>query len=183
MRGEPEVESSFHLVGGQIGHGVTCIGGNLAVTDPCSYEFEMVLAVDAGQLGEGVGTELCCIRPDDLVLFVHPDHSWHVAYCVQLGEVVIGIDQDRVGNLFSELFESVDVFVDSYRNDRKARVAQFVLQRLPPGQVKGASSPTSEGHQEPFVAYPVGERVKRPRQVREREVGGPALVKDFVPVT
>ena len=183
MRGEPEVESSFHLVGTQIGHGVTRIGGNLAVADPCSYEFEMVLAVDAGQLGEGVGTELCCIRPDDLILFVHPDDSWNVAYCVQLGEVVIGIDQDRVGNLSSELFESVDVFVDSHRNDRKTCVAQFVLQYLPPGQVKGASSPTREGHQEPFVAYPVGERVQRPGQVRECEVGGPALVKGLVPVT
>ena len=183
MCGEPEVESSFHLVGGQIGHGVTCIGGNLAVADPCSYEFEMVFAVDAGHLGEGVGTELCCIRPDDLILFVYPDDGWHVAYCVQLGEVVIGIDQDRVGNLFSELFESIDVFVDSYRNDRETCGAQCVLQHLPPGQVEGASSPASEGHQEPFVAYPVGERVKRPGQVRECEVGGPALVKGFEPVT
>ena len=177
------MESGFHLVGGQIGHGMARIFGNLTVADPCSYEFEMVFAVDAGQLGEGVGTELCCIRPDDLILFVHPDDSWHVAYCVQLGEVMIGIDQDRVGNLFSELFESVDIFIDSYRNDRETCVAQFVLQHLPPGQVKGASSPTGEGHQEPFVAYPVGERVKRPGQVRECEVRGPSAVKGFEPVS
>ena len=119
MRGEPEVESSFHLVGGQIGHSVTCIGGNLVVADPCSYEFEMVFAVDAGHLGEGVGTELCCIRPDNPILFVHPDDGWHVAYYVRLGEVVIGVDEDRVGNLFGEFLEGVNIFVDSYRNNRE----------------------------------------------------------------
>ena len=156
VRGEPEVESGFHLVDGQIGHGVARIFRDLAVTDPGSYEFEMVLAVDTGQLGENVGTELGRVGPDDPVLFVHPDDSWHVADCVQLGEVMIGVDQHRVGNLFSELLEGVDIFVDSYRNDREPRVAQFVLQRLPPGQVKSAPSPAGEGHQEPFTACPVG---------------------------
>ena len=70
--------------------------------------------------------------------------------------MVIGVDQHRVGNLFSELLEGVDIFVDSYRNNRESRVAQFVLQRLPPGQVKSAPSPAGEGHQEPFTACPVG---------------------------
>ena len=160
MRGEPEVESGFHLVDGQIGHGMARIFGDLAVTDPGPYEFEMVLAVDAGQLGEDVGTELGRVGPDDSVLFVHPDDSWHVADCVQLGEVVIGVDQHRVGNLFSELLEGVDIFVDSYRNNRESCVAQFVLQRLPPGQVKSAPSPAGEGHQEPFTACPVGKGVR-----------------------
>ena len=160
VRREPEVKSGFHLVDGQIGHGMARIFGDLAVTDPGSYEFEMVLAVDTGQLGENVGTELGRVGPDDPVLFIHPDDSWHVADCVQLGEVVIGVDQHRVGNLFSELLESVDIFVDSYRNNRKTRVAQFVLQRLPPGQVKSAPSPAGEGHQEPFTACPVGKGVR-----------------------
>ena len=156
VRGEPEVKSGFHFVDGQIGHGMARIFGDLAVTDPGPYEFEMVLAVDTGQFGENVGTELGRVGPDDPVLFVHPDDSWHVADCVQLGEVMIGVDQHRVGNFFSELLEGVDIFVDSYRNNSKPRVAQFVLQRLPPGQVKSTPSPTSEGHQEPFTACPVG---------------------------
>ena len=156
VRGEPEVESGCHLVDGQIGDGMARIFRNLAVTDPGSYEFEMVLAVDTGQLGEHVGTELGRVGPDDSVLFVYPDDSWHVADCVQLGEVMIGVDQHRVGNLFSELLEGVDIFVNSYRNNRESRVAQFVLQRLPPGQVKSAPSPAGEGHQEPFTACPVG---------------------------
>ena len=156
VRGEPEVESGFHLVAGQIGHGMAHVVGDLADTNPGSYEFEMVLAVDAGQLRENVGTELGRVGPDDSVLFVHPDDSWHVADCVQLGEVMIGVDQHRVGNLFSKFLEGVDIFVDSYRNNRESRVAQFVLQRLPPGQVKSTPSPTGEGHQEPFTACPVG---------------------------
>ena len=119
VRGEPEMESGFHFVAGQIGHGMACIFGNLAVTDPGSYEFEMVLAVDTGQLGENVGTELGRVGPDDPVLFVHPDDSWYVADCVQLGEVVVGVDEDRVGNLFGEFFEGVNIFVDSYRNNRE----------------------------------------------------------------
>ena len=160
VRREPEVKSGFHLVDGQIGHRMARIGGDLAVTDPGSYEFEMVLAVDPGQLGEDVRAELCRVGPDDSILFVYPDNSWHVADCVQLGEVVIGVDQDRVGNLFSELLEGVDIFVDSYRNNRKSCVAQFVLQRLPPGQVKSAPSPAGEGRQEPFTACPVGKGVR-----------------------
>ena len=160
VRREPEVESGFHLVDGQIGHRMARIFRNLAVTNPGPHEFEMVLAVDAGQLGEDVGTELCRVGPDDSVLFVHPDDSWHIADCVQFGEVMIGVDQHRVGNLFSEFLEGVDIFVDSYRNYRKTCVAQFVLQRLPPGQVKSAPSPASEGHQEPFTACPVGKGVR-----------------------
>ena len=117
--GEPEVESGFHFVASQIGDGMARIFGNLAVTNPGSYEFEMVLAVDAGQLGENVGTELGRVGPDDPVLFVHPDDGWHVADCVQLGEVVVGVDEDRVGNLFGELLEGVNIFVDSYRNNRE----------------------------------------------------------------
>ena len=123
MRCESEVESGFHLVAGQISDGMARIFGDLAVTDPGSYEFEMVLTVDTGQLGENVGTELGRVGPDDPVLFVHPDDSWHVADCVQLGEVVIGVDQHRVGNLFSEFLEGVDIFVDSYRNNRESCVA------------------------------------------------------------
>ena len=160
VRGEPEVKSGFHLVAGQIGHRMARLFGDLAVTDPGSYEFEMVLAVDAGQFGEDVGTELGRVGPDDPVLFVHPDDSWHVADCVQLGEVVIGVDENRVGNLFSELLEGVDIFVDSYRNNREPCVAQFVLQGLPPGQVKSTPSPTSEGNQEPFTACPVGKGMR-----------------------
>ena len=156
VRGEPEVESGCHLVDGQIGHGMARIAGDSAVTDPGPYEFEMALTVHTGELREGVGTDLCRVGPDDSILFVHPDDSWHVADCVQLGEVVIGVDQHRVGNLFSELLEGVDIFVDSDRNNREPCVAQFVLQRLPPGQVKSAPSPTGEGHQEPFTACPVG---------------------------
>ena len=156
MRGEPEVESGFHLVDGQIGHGMARIFGNLAVTDPGSHEFEMALTVHAGELREGVGTDLYRVGPDDSILFVHPDNGWHVADCVQLREVMIGVDQHRVGNLFGEFLESVDVLVDSDRNNREPCVAQFVLQRLPPGQVKSAPSPTGEGHQEPFTACPVG---------------------------
>ena len=158
--GEPEVESGFHFVAGQIGDGMARIFGNLTVTNPGSYEFEMVLAVDTGQLGENVGTELGRVGPDDPVLFVHPDDSWHVADCVQLGEVMIGVDQHRVGNLFGELLEGVNIFVDSYRNNREPCVTQFVLQRLPPGQVKSAPSPAGEGHQEPFTACPVGKRAR-----------------------
>ena len=183
VRRQPEVKSGFHLVAGQIGHGMARIFGNLAVTDPGSYEFEMVLAVDTGQLSENVGTELGRVGPDDPVLFVHPDDSWHVADCVQLGEVMIGVDQHRVGNLFGELLEGVNIFVDSYRNNREPCVTQFVLQRLPPGQVKSAPSPAGEGHQEPFTACPVGKRARGPGQVRECEVGGPAAVKGFEPVT
>ena len=56
VRGEPEVKSGFHLVDGQIGDGMARVFGDLAVTDPGSYEFEMVLAVDTGQLSENVGT-------------------------------------------------------------------------------------------------------------------------------
>ena len=156
VRRAPEVKSGFHLVAGQISHGMARIFGDLAVTDPGSYEFEMVLAVDTGQLGENVGAELCRVGPDDSVLFVHPENSWHVADCVKLGEVMIGVDQHRVGNLFGEFLESVDVLVDSDRNNREPCVAQFVLQRLPPGQVKSAPSPAGEGHQEPFTACPVG---------------------------
>ena len=123
VRGEPEVESGCHLVDGQIGDGVVRIFGDLAVTDPGPYEFKMVLTVDTGQLGENVGTELGRVGPDDSVLFVYPDDSWHVADCVQLGEVVIGVDENRVGNLFGELLEGVDIFVDSYRNNRESCVA------------------------------------------------------------
>ena len=123
VRGEPEVESGCHLVDGQIGDGMACIFGDLAVTAPGSYEFEMVLTVDTGQHGEDVGTELGRVGPDESVLFIHPDDSWHVADCVQLGEVVIGVDQHRVGNFFSEFLEGVDIFVDSYRNNRESRVA------------------------------------------------------------
>ena len=119
VRREPEVESGFHLIDGQIGHRMARIFGDLAVTDPGSYEFEMVLAVDTGQLGENVGTELGRVGPDDPVLFIHPDDSWHVADCVQLGEVVVGVDEDRVGNLFGEFFEGVNIFVDSYRDNRE----------------------------------------------------------------
>ena len=117
VRGEPEVESGFHLVAGQIGDGMARIFGDLAVTDLGSYEFEMILAVDTGQLSENVGTELGRVGPDDPVLFVYPDDSWHVADCVQRGEVVIGVDQHRVGNLFSKFLEGVDIFVNSYRNN------------------------------------------------------------------
>jgi len=156
VRREPEVESGFHLVDGQIGHRMARIFRNLAVTDPGPYELEMILTVDTGQLSEHIGTELGRGGPNEPVLFVHPDDRWHVADCVQLGEMVIGVDENRVGNLFSELLEGVDIFVDSCRNNRKTCVAQFVLQRLPPGQVKSAPSPAGEGHQEPFTACPVG---------------------------
>jgi len=36
---------------------------------------------------------------------------------------MIGVDEDRVGNLFGELLEGVNIFVNCYRNNREPCVA------------------------------------------------------------
>jgi len=54
---------------------------------------------------------------------------------------VVGIDEYRVGDVLGETANGFDVLVDRNRDDLEVLVGQFVLKCLPPGQVKGASSP------------------------------------------
>ena len=49
-------------------------------------------------------------------------------------------------------------------------VDKFVMEGLPPGQIKGAPSPTREGHQQPFSTRPVREGMRRSVEIRKCEL-------------
>ena len=62
--------------------------------------------------------------------------------------------------------------IESDRDDREIQILEFVVQGLPPGQVKGASSPRGPGEQENFLAAIIGEAMHLALEIGQLEVGG-----------
>ena len=61
--------------------------------------------------------------------------------------------------------------IESDSDDREIQILEFVVQGLPPGQVKGASSPRCPGEQENFLAAIIGEAMHLALEIRQFEVG------------
>ena len=62
--------------------------------------------------------------------------------------------------------------VEGNRDDREIVILQFFVQGLPPGQVKGASSPRGPREQENFLAAIIGEAMCLAFEIGQFEVGG-----------
>src|SRR5258708_10708213 len=61
--------------------------------------------------------------------------------------------------------------VERDRDDREVEVLEFVVQRLPPGQVKGASSPGGPREQKDFLAAIVRQAMQLAVEVGQLEIG------------
>src|SRR5258708_23686352 len=61
--------------------------------------------------------------------------------------------------------------VERDRDDREIEVFEFVVQRLPPGQVKGASSPGGPRQQKNFLAAIVRQTMQLAVEVGQLEIG------------
>ena len=168
---QPEVEAGRDLVVVQVRDPVVGVVGHSAVPDPCPDLCHVVLAVDARQLAEHVRPELRRIGADDPVVLVDPDNRGDVAYGVELGELVLGVHQHRVGDLVGEWYHRCDVLVERDGDDCEAVVSQLVMQCLPPGQVEGTSSPAGEGDQQASGARPFREPPLCSMEVQKRGIG------------
>ena len=62
--------------------------------------------------------------------------------------------------------------IESDGDDREIQILEFVVQGLPPGQVKGASSPRGPGEQENFLAAIVGEAMDLAFDIGQFEIWG-----------
>ena len=179
MGADPEVEAGLFLFGTQV---MDRFGGSVgghhhvAVGNPSTNEVLLRARLDTGEFDEGIGSEGSPVGLDDLVVLIDPDHGRDIRDRVQLGNEMLGIDQDRIGDALSGLCNRLDVFVDGDGDDREVLVGEFVVKFLPPGQVKEASSPTRECDEELLLAAEVVESNQRAGQVRQGEVRSDEIV-------
>ena len=143
---------------------------NRAVGHPGANLIHVDLAVNPCEFGENVGSELRRVGSDDPAILIDPHNRRDVADRVELGELMVSVNEHRVGDPVCQLDECLNILVDRDRDDREIVVDKFVMEGLPPGQIKGAPSPTREGHQQPFPTRPVRERMRRSVEIRKCEL-------------
>ena len=115
-----------------------------AVLRPVAQRVEISRRIDSGNRAERVDRIRDFVGPHDHSRFVDPNRGRHVDHVVEFGDDVPRVDQRRMRGL-AGLDERTSggsaAGVERDRDDREVEVLEFVVQRLPPGQVKGASSP------------------------------------------
>ena len=140
-------------------------------TDPGSDLLHVALALDAGEFGEHVTTGLPGVGSDDPVVLVDPDHCGDVADGVGLAHLVLGVNEDRIGDAVGEGDHGGDIFVQRHGNDGEVLCYQLIMQCLPPGQVECTTSPGGEGDQKASGARPFREPSLRTLEIQKSYVG------------
>ena len=69
-----------------------------AVGNPGANLIHVDLAVNPCELGEDVGSELRCVGSGDPIILIDPYHCRDVADRVELGELMVSVNEHRVGD-------------------------------------------------------------------------------------
>ena len=133
--------------------------------------------VHTGELLEGVGPEGHAVRAHDVVVLVDPDHRGDVADGIELGEEMVRVDQDGKSDHLGPRPHLIGRLVDRHPQHHEARVAQLLVQGLPPGQVVSTASPSGESDQQLLPALPLVEVMVRAVEVGQGECRRPEPVE------
>ena len=101
----------------------------------------LLLGVDARELAERVARVGAPVGLNDVVVFVDHQHGRHVRDRVELGNDVLGVDENRIGDPVTPGADRLDVFVDGDSDHLEVVISEFFLECLPTWQIEEAPSP------------------------------------------
>ena len=101
----------------------------------------LLLGVDACELAECVARVGAPVGMNNVVALVDHQHGWHVRDRVELGNDVLGVDQNRIGNPVTPSADRWNIFVDGDSDHLEVVISEFFLECLPTWQIEEAPSP------------------------------------------
>ncbi len=182
MSGDSKGEPGFHLVVVEVGYVEIGVGGNQPVANPGPDLVHVLIWPHPREVHEHVRADLSGVGAGNRAVAIDPDDRGDITHRIEFGQDMIPIEQDREGDSCRELADIVGRLVEGDRDDHEAVVGEFIVQRLPPGQVVAATSPTGEGHEQPLSVLELLERMAVAVEIRQREIGGLATLQRSPPI-
>lgn len=154
-----------------------------AFGDPIAHCVEIRRGFEVGEGFEAIVRKSHFGRPNDFALLVDPDTGGHVDEPVEPRDDLLLINQHseigiRFGDPRAGIANSAGILRDG--QDFEIFAAQFLVEGLPPGQVKAAPSPGGPSEQQDFLAAKVGERVHLAIHVRQGEIGSFERIREMI---
>ncbi len=162
-----QFELALHLVGL---HDKAAV---FAVLRPVAHSVQASRRIDPGNRAESVERKRDFVGPHDRSRFIDPNRGRHVDHVVEFGDDVPGVDQRRmrwIAGLDERACRRGAPSVERDRDDREVEILEFFVKRLPPGQVKRASSPRSPRQQKDFLTAIVRQAMQLAVEVGQLEI-------------